>query len=185
MEQFAAKGYEHASYNRIIERAGVSKGAMYYYFDDKEDLYATVVHQVSEQVLQEFAQVKPAISADEFWDELQRLMTRMLAFMRRDPIITGVIKSALRLQAAGARTAAVRELGRLYRQWAEQFVAQAQRLGAIRCDLPFDLLVSLVVAVASAGDEWTVEHMDELAGDELERISALFVDLMRRGLEPD
>jgi AcrR family transcriptional regulator len=185
MEEFAAKGYERASYNRIIERAGVSKGAMYYYFDDKEDLYATVIHQVSEQVLREFAQFTPAITADEFWDGLQRFVTRMLAFMRQHPVITGVMKSALRLQAAGARTAAVRELGRLYRQWAEQFLVQAQGLGAVRCDLPFDLLVTLVVAVASASDEWTVEHMDELTGDEPERIAALFVDLMRRGLEPD
>ena len=41
--EFAARGYDGASYNRIIERSGVSKGAMYYYFEDKADLYATVL----------------------------------------------------------------------------------------------------------------------------------------------
>ena len=34
-----AHGFENASLNRIIKKAGISKGAMYYYFDDKMDLY--------------------------------------------------------------------------------------------------------------------------------------------------
>jgi AcrR family transcriptional regulator len=37
--EFAAHGFTDASYNRIIQRAGISKGAMYYYFDDQEDLF--------------------------------------------------------------------------------------------------------------------------------------------------
>ena len=34
-KEFAAAGYENASLNRILEHAGLSKGAAYYYFDDK------------------------------------------------------------------------------------------------------------------------------------------------------
>ena len=41
--EFAAHGFDGASLNRIISTAGISKGAAYYYFDDKADLYATVV----------------------------------------------------------------------------------------------------------------------------------------------
>ena len=41
--EFATAGYENASLNRIIERAELSKGATYYYFDGKEDLYLTVL----------------------------------------------------------------------------------------------------------------------------------------------
>ena len=37
-EEFGERGFAAASYNRIIERAGISKGAMYYYFADKDDL---------------------------------------------------------------------------------------------------------------------------------------------------
>ena len=42
-EELAERGFAGASYNRIIERAGISKGAMYYYFADKDDLYRTVL----------------------------------------------------------------------------------------------------------------------------------------------
>ena len=40
-KEFTAHGYDGASLNRILEEAGISKGAAYYYFDDKADLYAT------------------------------------------------------------------------------------------------------------------------------------------------
>jgi AcrR family transcriptional regulator len=40
-KEFVAHGFEAASLNRILDDAGISKGAAYYYFDDKTDLYAT------------------------------------------------------------------------------------------------------------------------------------------------
>ena len=44
-DEFAERGYGAASLNRIIERAGSSKGSLYYYFDDKADLLRTVVER--------------------------------------------------------------------------------------------------------------------------------------------
>ena len=45
-QEFAAEGYEGASLGWIAEEAGFSKPAIYYYFEDKADLYATVVREV-------------------------------------------------------------------------------------------------------------------------------------------
>ncbi|HEX8725928.1 MAG TPA: helix-turn-helix domain-containing protein, partial [Gemmatimonadaceae bacterium] len=44
-DEFSDHGFEGASLNRIIDRAGMSKGSLYYYFNDKSDLYATVVER--------------------------------------------------------------------------------------------------------------------------------------------
>jgi AcrR family transcriptional regulator len=38
-QEFGARGYDDASINRILERAGVSKGAAYYYFDDTGEIW--------------------------------------------------------------------------------------------------------------------------------------------------
>ena len=40
-QEFATHGYEEASYNKIIQKIGISKGSMYYYFENKEDLFIT------------------------------------------------------------------------------------------------------------------------------------------------
>ena len=42
-QEFARHGYEDACINRILEQAEMSKGAAYYYFEDKVDLFCTVV----------------------------------------------------------------------------------------------------------------------------------------------
>ena len=42
---FTAQGYEKASLNLMLEGAGISKGAAYYYFADKADLIGTVVRR--------------------------------------------------------------------------------------------------------------------------------------------
>ena len=43
MEVFAEKGFAAARLDDIAARAGVSKGALYLYFETKEDLFRAVV----------------------------------------------------------------------------------------------------------------------------------------------
>ena len=46
-QEFATHGYEGASYNKIIQKIGISKGSMYYYFENKEDLFITCLDRKS------------------------------------------------------------------------------------------------------------------------------------------
>ena len=39
MNEFAEKGFKRASTNNIIEKAGISKGMLFYYFGNKEELF--------------------------------------------------------------------------------------------------------------------------------------------------
>lgn len=43
MEEFADKGYELASTNLIVKKAGISKGILFHYFGNKEKLYLYVL----------------------------------------------------------------------------------------------------------------------------------------------
>lgn len=46
--EFAERGFESANINNIAQNAGVSVGSMYKYFDNKEDLFLTLIHYVVE-----------------------------------------------------------------------------------------------------------------------------------------
>jgi TetR/AcrR family transcriptional regulator len=48
LDEFAEKDFEAASLNNIITRAGISKGSMYHYFANKEDLYLYLINHVLE-----------------------------------------------------------------------------------------------------------------------------------------
>lgn len=50
-ELFAQKGFAGAGREEIVERAGVTRGAMYHHFDSKEALFRAVYEEVEEEVL--------------------------------------------------------------------------------------------------------------------------------------
>ena len=39
IEEFAQNAYNNSSTNRIVKECGISKGSLFKYFEDKEDLY--------------------------------------------------------------------------------------------------------------------------------------------------
>lgn len=71
--EFAEHGYQSASFNRVIANLEISKGAMYYYFSDKLDLYLAVVDQELDRFEQEVLRLGPLTSVDceSFWRELE------------------------------------------------------------------------------------------------------------------
>jgi AcrR family transcriptional regulator len=50
LELFAEQGYEKTSLREIAERLGVTKAALYYHFKSKEDIVASLVHDVRQEV---------------------------------------------------------------------------------------------------------------------------------------
>lgn len=59
---FMAKGFDAASMNDITREAGVSKGTIYVYFKDKEDLFAALIEQERSRIV---ASVKHALDDHE------------------------------------------------------------------------------------------------------------------------
>jgi AcrR family transcriptional regulator len=50
-ELFAAKGFAGAGREEIVERAGVTRGAMYHHFASKEELFQAVYEEVEAEVM--------------------------------------------------------------------------------------------------------------------------------------
>ncbi|NIP78742.1 MAG: TetR family transcriptional regulator, partial [Gemmatimonadetes bacterium] len=84
-DEFAAHGYSRASLNRIIEAAGISKGSLYYYFDDKADLFASVVMETVERVV-EAVHALPLdnLTRTNFWESVRESGLRSIDLMARD-----------------------------------------------------------------------------------------------------
>ena len=53
------EGYPRATTNRIADRAGISVGTLYRYFENKEDLYSEVLEQIYSRLLQSITDCPP------------------------------------------------------------------------------------------------------------------------------
>lgn len=49
IEEFAANNYNNASISRIVAQAGIAKGSLYQYFEDKKDLYLYLLDLATEE----------------------------------------------------------------------------------------------------------------------------------------
>jgi len=181
--EFAAHGYEEASINRILERAEVSKGAAYYYFDDKEDLFLTVVrHYLSELGIEDFGRLPATVTADTFWTSLAELYRQPFVRSADYPFAFGLMRAAAELRAGG-RFEGERPLAVFIREMfsiLSALLKRGQELGVIRTDLPDDLLMAWVEALDDAHDRWLLRHWQELHRDSLSAAADRLVDALRR-----
>src|SRR5512140_1703213 len=152
-DEFAERGYEAASLNRIIERAGSSKGSLYYYFEDKADLLVTVVEravatvmgQVSFPSLEEF-------TAADFWERLRRIVEESLPVMEADSWYMRVMRSFYRLRDEPGAPPSLSRVIDLGRDMVQALLRRGVEVGAVRSDLPLDLIVDVYMAADQAGD---------------------------------
>ena len=75
-ELFAAKGFAGAGREEIVERAGVTRGALQHHFGTKEDLFLAVFEAVEADVMQSIATAALAST-----DPLEQLRLGSLAYL--------------------------------------------------------------------------------------------------------
>jgi len=69
-EELATQGYDGASLNRIIERAGIGKSSLYYYFDDKRDLFGQLIQSVFDHFVRDIGGFDyRTLTAETYWPE--------------------------------------------------------------------------------------------------------------------
>ncbi len=179
-EEFAEKGYESASINRIIERSGMSKGSVYYYFEDKADLFATTLERSVSRMMGEVGWLSlEVLKPDEFWEAVMELTHRSVDFIRRDEWWVRLARAIHRLQREPGAEAASGRLEDLGRGWWRALIRRGQVIGVIRSDLPLDLLVEIAMGADQGGDRWMLDHWDDLSEEELRSIVDGRVDLLR------
>lgn len=104
-EEFAAHGFDGASLNRILEKSGMSKSSLYYYFDDKADLFVTLIERSMAVLFREIGGFDPAtLDAEGFWARFEDLYRRAIAREWKMPTQT---------DASGRSTAASRRRSRV------------------------------------------------------------------------
>lgn len=185
-EEFAEHGFAAASYNRIIERAGISKGAMYYYFADKDDLYKTVLDTAVYEWMDSvgFAHLLND-DAPSFWDACRDLYVKSLRFMLADPKNAALCLSLTRARQRFEGHRALVELNNQILEWTRALVEMGQRVGAVRTDLPTELVVQMALALMDAGDRWLFSRWSEIGENDVESVATTLVGLMRRLGEPE
>ena len=155
-EEFGAHGYSAASMNRIIDAAELSKGAMYYYFDGKADLWGTLVDSVFEQLGPVDAAFEATESAAAFWVAFRKIYDQALATFGDCPRVANMMRAMTRSTQIdeAMQVLAMAEGMAGLRASFSRVLTHGQALGAVREDLAIDQLIELVLALNTITDRW-------------------------------
>jgi AcrR family transcriptional regulator len=183
-QEFAVHGFEGAVLSRIMEAAGMSKAAMYYYFHDKSDLYAAAIEEAWRAFLPEEPLSLERLDAATFWPELLRYYLAMLAQAGREPWLAAAGKLVYHVAPeSGASEIVAAQLAQA-RAVLERLVRRGQELGVVRRDLPEGLLVALATGAAEAADRWMVDAWETLSEAELEPMGLRLFEVLRTMASP-
>ena len=114
LEVFSERGFAATRLDDVARQAGLSKGALYLYFETKEDLFRAVV---GEAVAANLAHLEKAVQADlPFEQTLRAGLTLLANRLASDRRISGVVKLVI------AESRAMPELARI---WHDTVIARA------------------------------------------------------------
>jgi TetR/AcrR family transcriptional regulator len=82
LAEFAEYGYDLASTNRIVQRADISKGVLFKYFDDK----ATLFTYVGDVCMRGYFDTMPRGPVDDFFEFIRRATLHKMQFLRDYPL---------------------------------------------------------------------------------------------------
>jgi AcrR family transcriptional regulator len=191
-EEFADRGYEKASLNSIIARCGISKGAMYYYFSDKDDLYKTVLEAFLQNTLEIWSGTKSVQkrpfshveTREAYWEEWISHYRRSLRYSLKDRVHGALFHRCIRARASGTSHPALTEVADRIREWIREALRRGQELGAVRTDLPEALLLDTVFGMLEGFDRWMVQTWMGLSEDQMDEMARLVTGFLRRIAEP-
>jgi AcrR family transcriptional regulator len=151
LEVFAERGFHSARLEEVAKTAGVSKGALYLYFETKADLFRAVVRDAISPNLD---QVKAMAAAAAPFDQAARLGLGLLARkVVTDRRITGVVKLVI------AESRNHPELATIWHETVVEpgvtlmsgLIAEAQKRGEVRAGDPrlfaFSLMGPMVLSM--------------------------------------
>lgn len=163
--EFAAHGFEGASLNRIIAAAGISKGAVYYYFEDKADLFVTVVDIYTRRAGFDLTAVVEAADGDVFWRRLHDVLAHAWDFTRDNPHWIGLGRAFSQIPREQWAVGRFGEYMGNHLMLLARTVTHGQALGAVRDDLSVEALAAVTMGALEGFERYIFAVWDALDED--------------------
>jgi len=187
--EFGLHGYEAASMNRILDEAGIGKSSAYYYFEDKADLFCSVVeHSVERLGLAASVADVQTLTAETFWAAFTTAHDQPLLNIREHPWLFAAARAVERLTPESREREPLASLASRLMSGMNAIIQRGQELGLIRVDLPSDLLVAWFRAIDGASDDWLLAQLTrpdaQITQDEIIYLARQTIAAIQQALTP-
>jgi AcrR family transcriptional regulator len=151
VEEFSENPYRQASLTRIAARAGIAKGSLYQYFDDKLALYRWLfLEEVARRKIA-YLEAHPPPDGSDLFATLEHSFLVGLRFLAENPRLARLAGSVVEPTADPQIRDFHAEIRRYSHAAIEGMIRAAQEKGQVRADLDPSLASSVLGAMMGSG----------------------------------
>jgi AcrR family transcriptional regulator len=191
IEEFAKHGFSAASYNKIIERSGLSKGTVYYYFDNKESLLLTVLDEICQRFENAVGGLRLPDTKEEYWATAWKYHQKVIRFFSENPLLGRVMFRISKDEACFDEQ--LKDVHERSSYFMDELFVRGQEIGAVRKDLPLETIGRLMHAIGRVLSADIVEErgvalqdiQDVEVRSRVEKFMTMMHDLSQRILAPE
>jgi AcrR family transcriptional regulator len=151
VDEFTEHPYAQASLSRIVARAGIAKGSIYQYFDDKLDLYRWLLTREVARRKQEHLAAAVPLAMGDLFDRLGAMYLVGLRFLLAHPRIARLGTRALEPSGDPDADRVHEELRRMGLDGVRAMLADARGRGEVSAAVDIDLAAHVIAQVMGPG----------------------------------
>lgn len=188
IEEFQVHGFEKAKIEVIAQNAGVAKGSIYQYFDDKKELFLYSVTWALEYFMKVIDRQTPLKDMDVY-DYFLFGSRERFELLKREPLLVAFSMDVTSGKYGSLAKEANSELNRIGEEYELKLIANGKKRGTIRDDLNDKILLLFFQGVT---EKFTEEILAKAKGfnygpteeefSEMESLMKSMVSLLKQGM---
>ena len=188
LDEFANNDYNTASVSKIVEKAGIAKGSLYQYFEDKQDLFMYLLDFANHEMMGVIQETPPPDPNADFFETLRWQM-----FVTVQAALTYPVHSKLARRAYSSplpfHDTILEKAKKVRQEHFQGMVARAQASGHLDPDLDPAVVSFMVQGLMSDLGPFLQSKYGKRRGDwvALPAVGEVFdqvIDVLKSGLEP-
>ena len=164
IEEFQENGFENAKIGNIAKKAGVAKGSIYQYFEDKKAFFLYAIRWSLEYFIQNINQPGPLQDLDVF-EYLFSGGRQRFELIKNEPVLVKFAQDCFSGKLDGLTKEINQEVSRVGDANIYKMIAIGKNKGTIRQDIDDDLLVLFYKGVTEKMDELVLSMINEFGND--------------------
>ncbi|MBU1040472.1 MAG: TetR/AcrR family transcriptional regulator [Proteobacteria bacterium] len=133
--EFAERGYNQASINRIVGRLDIAKGSLFQYFGSKEGLFKHLFRRAVDEIKTPLRAIRDADTAEAFPQRLKRVFAASAAFAKAHPFLWGIYRRMLTQEDFPLRATLLSEVRAEALTFFRELIELGQQQGFVRAEL--------------------------------------------------
>jgi AcrR family transcriptional regulator len=188
IEEFQVCGFERAKIETIAQNAGVAKGSIYQYFDDKKDLFLYSVTWALEYFMKVIDRQTPLEGMDVY-DYFLSGSRERFELLKKEPLLVAYSMDVFTDKFGALAQEATSELYRIGEEYELRLIKNGKQKGTIRSDLDDKTLLLFFQGVTEKFDGEIMEKAKRFHYDptdeqyrEMEHLLKDMVSLLKQGM---